>query len=78
MGEFVGWQGIDGLLEERFDIAMKFVYVYIGIAFYMFIPNFLQFLLMTRIEDDITNNIREEVFSKLMLMPSEWYDRSEN
>lgn len=57
---------------------MRYIYGLIGFSIYVFIPNFFQFLLMTKIEDEITNNIREDVFSKLMLMPTEWYDRSEN
>lgn len=78
IGEAYGWQGIDGILDEKFNSTLKFVYAYFGMAFFIFIPIFIQFLLMNRIEDEITHNIREEVFSKLMLMPSEWYDRSEN
>jgi ABC-type multidrug transport system fused ATPase/permease subunit len=50
----------------------------IGFAFYSLIPYFLQFYFMTQIEEEITHNLRKEVFTKLMHMPLPWYDRPEN
>ena len=50
----------------------------LGFAFYVFISNLIHFTLMAKIEDEIINNLREDVFRKLMMMPSKWYERSEN
>lgn len=50
----------------------------LGFAFYVFIPNLVQFTIMSKIEDEIVNNLREEVFGKLMRMPCVWYERKEN
>lgn len=58
IGQYFGWQGVDTILDDKYNEIMKYILGYIGFSFYVFIPNFVQFLLMTKIEDEITNNIR--------------------
>ena len=65
-------------LNSYHDNSVKYMAGLIGFAFYSLVPYFLQFYFMTRIEEEITHNLRKEVFSKLMNMPLPWYDRPEN
>jgi ABC-type multidrug transport system fused ATPase/permease subunit len=53
---------------------MKYFGGLIGLAFYSLIPSFFQFYYSTKIEEEITHNLRKATFSKLMLMPVPWYD----
>lgn len=57
---------------------MKYFGGLIGLAFYSLIPSYLQFYYSTKIEDEITHNLRKATFSKLMLMPVSWYEQKEN
>ena len=57
---------------------MKYFGGLIGLAFYSLIPTFFQFYYATKIEEEITHNLRRAAFSKLMLMPVPWYSEKEN
>jgi ABC-type multidrug transport system fused ATPase/permease subunit len=65
-------------LDSFHDDSVKYMAGLIGFAFYSLIPYFFQFYFMTRIEEEITHNLRKRVFNKLMNMPLPWYDRPEN
>lgn len=59
----------EALLDDYHYKAVKLLLGMIGFAFYAFIPYFIQFTLMTKIEDQITTKIRSAVFDKLMVLP---------
>ena len=58
--------------------AVKILLGMIGFAFYAFIPYFVQFTLMSKLEDEITSQVRNAVFDKLIALPIEWHEREEN
>ena len=65
-------------LDDKFDYVIQILFGMLGFAFYVFIPNFIQFTLMAKIEEEIVEKLRVDVFRKLMVMPSQWYEKSEN
>ena len=83
-GNSYGWcqSGVptncNDILDSYHENSVKYMGGLIGFAFYSLIPYFIQFYIMTKIEDEITHNLRKEVFTKLMHMPLPWYDKPEN
>lgn len=65
-------------IDEYHNKAMKYIGGLIGFSFFTILPGFMQYFMMTKIEDEITNNLRKTVFSKLMVMPVPWYEKPEN
>lgn len=65
-------------LDSYHNDSVKYMAGLIGFAFYSLIPYFFQFYFMTRIEEEITHNLRKRVFDNLMNMPVAWYDRPDN
>lgn len=84
LGTYYNWcsygfpRNCEELLDPYFRKSVKYLFWIIGFAFYAFITYYIQMYVMTKIESEITQKIRKEVFKKLMFMPVSYYETTEN